>query len=277
MHKDYSPPYPIAGTGFESVQISCMNVLPRSDMSMIYCGTSNIVLPVPNKTFFPEEYREKSRLQYYASLFNSLEINRSFYKVPRSATIARWAGEVPQDFRFSVKLWKGITHVKSLAFDKRDLVSFLRTMAPFAAKKGCLLVQLPAGTRANHLEQLVGLMNLISEHNDGWKIAVEFRHVSWYTDKVWRLLEKHRACVVEHDMPASITPDPVPEAAFRFIRFHGAAGDYKGTYDDVVLDRYAGSIHRDITAGKEVYVYFNNTIGDAVYNALTLQKLLKAF
>jgi uncharacterized protein YecE (DUF72 family) len=242
---------------------------------MMYCGTSNIVLPVPNKTFFPEEYREKTRLQYYASLFNSLEINRSFYKVPRSTTVARWAGEVPKDFRFSVKLWKGITHVKNLVFDEKDLIGFIRTMAPFAATKGCLLVQLPAGTRADSLDQLTRLLDLIAAHNDGWKIAVEFRHVSWYTDKIWQLLEKHRACLVEHDMPASITPEAIPESTFRFIRFHGQAGDYRGSYDDSLLQRYADMISENMLAGKEMYVYFNNTIGDAVHNALTLQKFVR--
>jgi uncharacterized protein YecE (DUF72 family) len=241
---------------------------------MIYCGTSNIVLPVRNKTFFPEEYRGKTWLQYYASLFNSLEINRSFYKVPRSNTVARWAREVPQGFRFSVKLWKGITHIRDLAFNPDDLISFMRTMASFADTKGCLLIQFPAGTRADCIGQVSRLMDLVAEHNDGWKIAVEFRHISWYTDEVWQLLERHGACLVEHDMPASTPPEQIPLSSFRFVRFHGQAGDYRGTYDEALLQRYAISIHKDMLYGKEVYVYFNNTIGDAVFNALTLQELI---
>ncbi|MFA6151107.1 MAG: DUF72 domain-containing protein [Chitinophagaceae bacterium] len=58
-----------------------------------YCGTSNIVLPVPNKAFYPEEYREKSRLNYYASIFNSLKVNSSFYKIPMTKTVAKWTAD----------------------------------------------------------------------------------------------------------------------------------------------------------------------------------------
>ena len=80
-----------------------------------YCGTSNVVLPVPNKTHYPKAYQDKSRLHYYASIFNSVEINSSFAKVPRAKTVERWADDVPENFRFTFKLWRGITHAKELA------------------------------------------------------------------------------------------------------------------------------------------------------------------
>lgn len=72
-------------------------------------GTSNVVLPF-NKSKFPEEFKQKTRLGYYASLFNTVELNSTFYKLPMARTFGKWASEVPEDFRFSIKLWKEITH-----------------------------------------------------------------------------------------------------------------------------------------------------------------------
>ncbi|HEY8898156.1 MAG TPA: DUF72 domain-containing protein, partial [Niastella sp.] len=80
-------------------------------------GTSGLVLPVPNKQSFPPEFSDKSRLTYYASLLNSIEINSSFYKVPQPATVRKWADSVPDDFVFTFKLWQEITHVKGFAYN----------------------------------------------------------------------------------------------------------------------------------------------------------------
>ncbi len=76
-----------------------------------YSGISGLVLPVP-KAQYPPEFQDNSRLQYYASLFNSLEVNSIFYKLPRSSTIANWVESVPDNFRFTFKLSKTVTHVK---------------------------------------------------------------------------------------------------------------------------------------------------------------------
>ena len=87
----------------------------------LWLGTSGLVLPVPNKQAFPDEFRAGTRLTYYASLFNSMEINSSFYKVPQPATLGKWSHEVPEHFRFTIKLWQGITHVPELHFIPIDV------------------------------------------------------------------------------------------------------------------------------------------------------------
>src|SRR4051812_48059362 len=83
-----------------------------SHIGGFYCGTSNVELPVPNKTFFPPEFQEKSRLCYYSSLFNTVEINSSFYRIPLPRTVEKWSSEVTDDFLFTFKLWREITHGK---------------------------------------------------------------------------------------------------------------------------------------------------------------------
>src|SRR4051812_17153306 len=99
------------------------------EMKNYYSGTSNVMLPVPNKSFFPIEYRDKSRLHYYATFFNSVEINCSFYKVPMPRTIERWANDVPEGFRFTFKLWKGVTHAKELNYNSADVRSFMQVIS----------------------------------------------------------------------------------------------------------------------------------------------------
>src|ERR1700759_3590417 len=120
----------------------------------IYAGTSGLVLPVPNKAAFPPEYRDKSRLAYYASLFNSIEINSSFYKVPMASTVKKWAADVPDDFRFTFKLWRGVTHNKQLAFNPDDLARFMSVVNNASNKAGCLLVQFPKSITIAYINQL---------------------------------------------------------------------------------------------------------------------------
>jgi uncharacterized protein YecE (DUF72 family) len=264
-----------------------------------YCGTSGIVLPVPNKQAFPEAFRGGTRLTYYASLFNSLEVNSSFYKIPQQKTLAHWVEEVPADFRFTVKLWRGITHVPSLAFAPADVQRFMQAASGIGPKKGALLVQLPPGLKPPDSEQLSKppdseqlskppagdqrlkqksrdqlerLLELIS--GEGWKIAVEFRDKAWYTPATDELLERFKAVRVLQDMPASFIWEPMSFSYAIYMRYHGPAGDYKGGYPEERLIKDAVRIKTWLNASKDVYVYFNNTIDGAYANAQTLMGVI---
>src|SRR4051812_36333206 len=103
-------------------------------------GTSGIVVP-GTKQSFPPAFQDKSRLNYYASFLNSIEVNSSFYKIPMRSTFERWAQDVPKDFHFTIKLWKEITHVKELKSDLGNITKFLAAADLIGNKKGCLLVQ----------------------------------------------------------------------------------------------------------------------------------------
>jgi uncharacterized protein YecE (DUF72 family) len=248
-------------------------------ISRLWSGTSNIVLPAPNKQQFPEAFRDRPRLSYYASLFNSLEVNSTFYKIPMPGTFTRWVTEVPPQFRFTVKLWRGITHVPELQFDPFDVDRFLNAANHLENTKGCLLIQLPPGLQATASGQLEYLLDTISrlDPQQTWKVAVEFRHRSWYSPAVTRILTRRHAGRVLHDMPASAIaelPDDHPTIPFVYLRFHGPAGDYKGGYATTILSAWAERMITWLSEGKEVYVYFNNTIGDALKDLRRLQSLL---
>ncbi|MES2448897.1 MAG: DUF72 domain-containing protein [Bacteroidota bacterium] len=239
-----------------------------------YAGTSGLLLPVPNKTYYPQKFQDKSRLSYYSSLVNSIEINSSFYKIPQAITIAKWALAVPVDFKFTFKLFKAITHQKGLIFDE-DLVSqFFKVIDHVRDKKGCVLVQLPPSININYFAQIRLLMMVLKVNNlnNCWKIAFEFRHPSLYCGEVFELLNEFNMGMVLHDKAKSASSFIDIEMDFVYLHFHGPDGNYKGTYDDEVLDEYASYINDWLANKKQVYVYFNNTMGNVYANLNTLVK-----
>jgi len=242
----------------------------------LYMGTSGLVLPVPNKLFFPEEYQDKSRLSYYASLFNSLEVNSSFYKIPRAATVARWADSVPDAFRFTFKLWRGITHNKNLQFDPLQVDHFMQVIGEAGNRKGCLLIQFPASTRADGLPTLLELIDRVRRNDPAqqWKLSVEFRHLSWYSDAIVAALTRLQATVVTHDISPSATPFTDSSPGWAYIRFHGPEKGYRGSYSDEALRGHASTVQTLLRAGKSVFIYFNNTLGNAIGNLQTLRALI---
>jgi uncharacterized protein YecE (DUF72 family) len=248
-------------------------------MAAFYRGTSNIKLVEKNKQAFPPEFRSKSRLAYYSSLFNSVEVNSTFYKLPLPATLERWATEVPAAFRFTLKVWREITHASDLSHTKAYIEKFMRIADWIGKKKGALLVQFPASTQRTQMGQLESILEEINKHNpsNGWQIAVEFRHRTWYHEFTYSLLDSYGAALVRHDRP-SIDPDSAYEReSFVYLRFHGPKGDYRGSYQNPFLHDQARRIHRWLTEGKNVYAYFNNTMqGDAPKDLQVLNKFMQA-
>ncbi len=241
-----------------------------------YSGTSGLVLPVP-QSLYPIEFQDKSRLEYYASLFNSVEINSSFYKMPMISTVSKWAESVGDHFQFTFKLSKIITHVKGLDFNVEDIELFMQRIENIRNKKGCLLVQFPPSLKIENISRVEQLLfNLKkADENQLWKVAVEFRDQSWYHDEVYDLLNTYKTAMVIHDLPASATPLSESKSEFMYIRFHGPGGRYRGSYSDDFLFQYADYIKKGMKEGKGVYIYFNNTMGDAIKNLQTLNGFLQ--
>lgn len=239
-----------------------------------YLGTSGIALPL-TKENFPEAYRSGTRLTYYGSVFNSLEVNSSFYKTPQATTFAKWSSEVQDDFHFTVKLSKAVTHANKLDFDAAEIDKFLQAASALEWKKGALLVQFPASISNNYFDAVEVLLARINSQNSEprWQVAVEFRHISWYGDHTYQMLERHRASLVIHDMPGSATLEAI-RGEIIYLRFHGPTGDYKGSYSPAHLQHWAEwLVDQQQKTGKTAYVYFNNTMGDAYNNA----QLLRAY
>jgi uncharacterized protein YecE (DUF72 family) len=241
-----------------------------------YSGLSGLQLPIP-KYQYPQEFQLTSRLTYYASLFNSIEINSCFYKIPMKATVARWCSSVNDGFRFTFKLFKDVTHCKNLNFSEADIAAFLRAVSGSGLKKGLLLVQFPPSLTSGNIHQLEKLLAGIksADPENEWTIATEFRDRSWYHDDVYDLLNVYRTALVRQDIPKSATPfTALVESSTIYVRFHGPTGNYRGSYSDVFLMEYAEYVKEWLREGKTVYVYFNNTAGDAYNNLVTFNKLV---
>ncbi len=256
-------------------ELSCLLGMD-ADVQRYYTGTSGLLLPVPNKVYYPEEFKQGSRLHYYGSLMNSIEVNSSFYKIPKMAIVAKWAEDVPREFKFTFKLFKGVTHAKGLVFDGKIVEHFMEVIDAVGEKRGCLLVQFPPSVRFFHIVQLERLMDLLrsSDRSRSWKIALEFRHPSLYVDSIYELLGRYQMGMVIHDKPPAISPFMELDQEFVYLRFHGPGGSYRGTYQTAVLEEYAAYIAEWLSAGKQVYVYFNNTMGEAYANLATLRQMI---
>jgi uncharacterized protein YecE (DUF72 family) len=244
------------------------------DRGVFRSGTSGLVLSEPNKLHFPTEFRDKHRLIYYASKFNSIEINSSFYKIPFCRTYKNWAEMAPDGFQFTIKLWQGITHEE--IYDQNDLERFFAAIQCLGNKKGCLLIQFAAKTKMDFsgFDRLLESIRSLDPQEE-WRLAVEFRHPAWYASEIYEILDEFGASMVLHDMPKCIPPELNKNADFVYLRFHGEKGDYRDSYSIQHLQNKANEIRNWLDQGKDAYVYFNNTIGDAVANLQTLKALVE--
>lgn len=243
----------------------------------IWLGISNGQMP-GNKSTFPPAYQAKSRLHYYASLFNTIEVNSSFYKIPLRKTCEKWSADVPEDFRFTLKLIRDVTHAKELKYDETLIEKFMEAAGGIGKKKGCLLIQFPGKITVEYFSQVEQILTQVRTFDPSgeWKIAVEFRHHSWYIRESTELVDEFNAAMVLHDMPKGSIDAIADHASFVFVRFHGPEEGYRGSYTQEVLKKKAAFLLQQSALGKEAYAYFNNTAGGAFDNACYLQQLTAA-
>lgn len=234
-------------------------------MNLFYSGTSNLVLPVPNKLYYPDAFKDKSRLYYYSHLQNTIEINQTFYKIPRAQTMAKWAEEVTDEFKFSFKLFKGFTHDKNFVYELSDLERFVDSINAVGQHAGCILIQLPPGVGYDKWWLVHRLLLQLSDLNSDaqWQLVLEVRNKTLYTDEVADELSKMRVGLVLHDKRPSTPPLNYISGPVLYMRLHGPSGDYRGSYADEQLEAYAEIINDARAEGTSVYVYFNNTLGSA--------------
>ncbi|MDB5869528.1 MAG: hypothetical protein JWP96_1860 [Polaromonas sp.] len=240
-------------------------LLPRLPDSRVRVGCAGWSLPRP---LWPEFPAAGTHLQRYAARFNAVEINSSFYRPHQPGTYARWADCVPDNFWFSVKLPKTITHQQRLADCALLLDTFLAQVTCLGERLGCLLVQLPpslafdAGTATQFLHAL-------RERHAG-PVALEPRHASWFTPSVDALLGACRVGRVLAD-PAVHEAGRAPGgfAGLVYVRLHGSPRMYYSAYAHDYLDALTGRLELAAACGANVWCIFDNTAeGAAVADAL---------
>ena len=229
------------------------------------------------KSTFPPEFQLRSRLHYYSTLFNTIEVNSCFYKTPQRSTYEKWAADVPEDFQFTLKLTREVTHVQDLKGDLSCMDHFLEMAGGTGKKKGCLLIQFPGKINLEHFNQVESILQKLREHDPSneWRTAIEFRNDSWYVGETIELLDEYDATVVLHDFSKAKFLTHVGNADFMYLRFHGPTGNYRDSYSNHAIEAKAEMIKEFSSSGRDVYVYFNNTAGNAFENARYLQERVR--
>ena len=240
-------------------------------MANVHLGCAGWSLPRAAQPEFPAT---GSHLQRYASLLNATEINSSFHRSHRAATYARWAGAVPAEFRFCVKVPRFITHERRLQGVAEPFDKLLSEVAGLGEKLGCLLVQLPPSLvfDATTVEQFLELVRSRLEI----AVACEPRHPSWFEDAPDHLLKRYRVARVAADpakTPAAATPGGW--RGLSYYRLHGYPKMYYSTYEDQFIATLSQRLREDAAARRTVWCIFDNTtLGGATRNALDLRRLL---
>jgi uncharacterized protein YecE (DUF72 family) len=224
--------------------------------------------------FYPEALKPSDYLAWYARRFDTVEVNSSFYHLPQPKRFEKWAAGTPERFVFAVKVSKIVTHTRRLEDVEEPWRKFLDHAAHLGGKLGPLLLQFPPSFRADR-ERLERFLER-SAALGASRLALEFRHASWFTREVDELAAKHGAAlVIGHSSRYPCAPLETA-APFLYLRFHGPRELFASRYSEQELTAWAARIRSWLTQGRPVYAYFNNdACGYAIENAEMLIRLAK--
>jgi uncharacterized protein YecE (DUF72 family) len=218
--------------------------------------------------FYPTGLPRRAWLERYAEVFNTVELNNSFYRLPTVDAFAAWARQVPDGFAMAVKASRYLTHFKRLREPKEPIERLWARARQLGDRLGPVLYQLPPRWRRNR-ERLETFLAALPAGRDQ---AIEFRDPSWYHDEIHELLVRYRVALCLHDMVGSATATQ-PVGPFVYVRFHGSGPRYGGRYPSRALEGWANQLVGWAADGRPAWVYFNNDVGGhAPRDALRLRE-----
>ena len=221
--------------------------------------------------FYPGVLPQTRWFEHYASVFDTVELNSTFYRLPEREVFSAWRERAPAGFEFAVKASRFLTHMKKLKDPDEPVERLFSRMRALGRHLGPVLYQLPPGWKVDRDRFRHFLDALPSDARH----VVEFREPTWYEPWIEALMMSRRVALCLHDMTGSATGRKEP-GPFVYVRFHGASRKYGGSYDDAHLREWAGWLSERRAEGCDVYAYFNNDVGGhAPRNALTLRCMLE--
>jgi len=246
-----------------------------SKSNKYYIGCSGFHYKSWRGPFYPEDMKSGDWLSYYAEKFNTVEINNSFYSLPAETTLQSWDENTPDDFLFTFKGSRYITHTKKLKADdtlKNALDNFFERVLTMQKKIGCILWQLPGNLHRND-EKLSSFIKLLPEEVQH---VIEFRHASWMTKEIMQILDENQIGFCSLSSPISELNIIHSSNKIAYFRFHGENKKewYHYKYSDEELKNWSKEIKK---AGSEkVFAYFNNDMeANAPLDAMELNEKLK--
>lgn len=241
-------------------------------MKKEFIGTSGWIYKDWWGRFYPEDLPQNKTLEFYSKNFDTVELNASFYHLPKKKTFKNWDSRTPKGFIFSVKGSKFITHNLKLSRPKEPIERFFNEAKGLGNKLEVVLWQLPPNL-GKDLDRLNNFLKILPKRG---KDAFEFRHESWLSEDVYEILKKFSVGWVIQSSRRWPTKEIVT-ANFIYLRFHGLGSLYSSNYSDEELSTWATKIKSWLKDGLDVYAYFNNDHNAyAVYNAKKLKELVNS-
>jgi uncharacterized protein YecE (DUF72 family) len=236
---------------------------------VVRIGTSGFSYEHWRGRYYPPGSRGRE-FAHYASMFETVELNVTFYRMPSEASFRTWARQAPEGFIFAIKASRYLTHVKRL-IEPRDSVSFLMERARLLGPHlGPILLQLPPDMPL----ALDRLTETLEAFPDGTRVAVEPRHASWFVEPVREVLAAHGAALCWADRRGPITPT-WQTADWGYVRFHQGRATPRPCYGERALTTWAERIEETWGAAADAYAYFNNDHrGCALRDAATFARLV---
>jgi uncharacterized protein YecE (DUF72 family) len=212
----------------------------------LFVGTSGYNYPEWRGSFYPEKFPTSKMLPYYSERFNSVEVNYTFYRVPTAALLDGWANQTPENFVFTLKAPRRITHDSKLRRCEELTQNFCRTARALGPKLGVLLFQLPPTFKRDDAV-LNDFLELVPE---GTRAAFEFRHPSWHDPTVFDLLRTHDIALCIADSEKMSTP-VVATASYTYFRLRDEG------YQPADIVKWAETV-RDASGSRDAFVYFKH-------------------
>lgn len=216
-------------------------------MAQAWFGTSGFSYKEWKVIFYPEDLPEKKFLEYYASQFNSVEIDYTFYRMPNSKTVGAWRAATPDGFKFALKASQKITHKERLQTPSEALDYLLSVVPGLESRLGVLLYQLPPFFRCDRQR----LETFLSVLPHGIPRAFEFRHPSWFVDEVYKLLEKYNAALSINDGDEQTTPIQLT-AGLSYVRLR------KSEYTAEQREEWKQRIRSWVKQGVDVFAFIKH-------------------
>jgi uncharacterized protein YecE (DUF72 family) len=212
----------------------------------LYVGTSGYSYKAWKGTFYPEDLPDKQMLRFYGERFRTVEINNTFYRMPKAAVLEGWANEVPADFKFVLKAPQRITHMQRLKNAGESVSHLLEVSAALKERLGLLLFQLPPNLKKD-LQRLQEFLALLPAQR---RVTFEFRHQSWFDEEVFGVLRDHGAALCIAEAEDSLEIPFVATADWGYLRLR------RPDYGDAELKTWLRRVREQ--GWQDVFVFFKH-------------------
>lgn len=236
----------------------------------VHIGTSGWHYKHWRGVFYPEKLPASKMLEFYSQHFDTVELNNTFYRLPPEAGVDQWRDSSPKGFCFAAKGSRFLTHMKKLKDPEQGIARFFERIDRLAKKLGPIVFQLPPWWEVNAGRLDAFLAALPARR----RYAFELRNPTWHTPEIYRILRRHNTAFCIFEIAGFHSPFEIT-ANFTYVRLHGPAGAYQGSYPQSTLEAWAARIREWQRELRAIHIYFDNDqAAFAVQNALSLKHLL---